>query len=78
MTKTSSIIPYAVIKSAALGDAVAMVYVLDHFGSYINRLARKTFFDDSGVMYAYVDQEMKRRLEIKLMVSILNFEIEVT
>jgi len=77
MRKAQSIIPYAVIKPAVSGDTIAMTYVLDHFDSYMNSLASKTLYDGAGKTYTYVDQEVKRRLEVKLMVSNLKFEIDV-
>jgi len=77
MTKKQSIIPYAVITPAIDGDPVAMTYILNQFDGYINRLASKTLFDGAGNTYTYVDQDLKRRLEVKLMVSILKFEINV-
>ena len=77
MRKKQSIIPYAVIIPAVSGDSVAMTYILDHFEGYINRLASKTLFDGAGNTYTYVDQDVKRRLEVKLMISILKFEIDV-
>lgn len=78
MTKKQSIIPYEVITPAVGGDPVAMTYILDHFDGYLNRLASKTLFDGTGNTYTYVDQDVKRRLGVKLMVSVLKFEINVT
>ena len=77
MRKEQNIIPLEVIKIATSGDQVAMTYILEHFDNYLNRLARKTFFDGMGRRCTYVDQDIKQRLEIKLMLSVLKFDIGI-
>lgn len=71
------VIPYEIIKLAVNGDTEAMNYILKYFDAYMTSLSRKTVFDARGNDYTYVDQDIKRRLEIKLVISVLKFKIKV-
>jgi len=68
-------IPYATIISAIAGDVTAMNYILKHFEGYMLKLSQRTLFDVKGNSYMCVDPEIKRRLETKLMLSVLKFEV---
>ena len=47
-----------------------------NFGGYIKKLATRTLKDEYGNEYLYVDEDMRLRLESKLMKSIVSdFEI---
>ena len=70
----SKLIPYRVIVSAANGDVGAINAVLKHFAGYITILATKRLYDDYGNQYLYVDKDLRRRLETKLITAILSFD----
>ena len=57
------------------GDAIAMEQVLRYYECYINKLCTRTLYDSNGIPYVCVDEYMKRRLEIKLIHSIVKQEI---
>ena len=67
-------VPYPVIAMAANGDIDAINAVLKHYAGYIAALATKRLYDDDGIPYLYVDIDLRRRLEAKLIVAILSFD----
>ena len=76
-TKTeSSLLPYSVIEAAASGNVDAINAVLKHYERYIAALATRTLYDENGNPHLCVDEEMKRRLETKLITRILTFKVE--
>ena len=55
-----------------LGD---WIEVLRHFDGFISKLATRTFRDANNVSFSGVDQEMKERMQLKLIASIIkNFD----
>lgn len=73
----NGLLPYPVIVSASQGDIVAMDIVLKHYEPYIARLSMRTVYDEYGNPHTRVDEDMRRRLESKLMEKVLTFDIEV-
>ena len=52
-----------------------MAEVLRHFDCFISKLATRTFRDANNVSFSGVDQEMKERMQLKLIASIIkNFD----
>lgn len=74
-TQHTRMIPYPVIESAVRGDADAVNEVIRHYSGYIAALAKRTGRDANGNYCTYVDEELRRRLEAKLIVSILGFDL---
>ena len=74
-TKTAGLVPFPVIVAASSGDIVAMNVVLKHYSAYIAALATRTLYDEYGNPHLCVDEDMRRRLETKLITKILNFDI---
>ena len=74
-TARSSLIPYPVIAAAVWGDPEAVNRVLDHYSGYIAALSTRTSYDVHGCPYSYVDEELRRRLETKLIIAILDFDL---
>ena len=50
--------------------------VLRHYERYIAALATRTLYDENGVPHLCVDEEMKRRLETKMITKILDFKLD--
>lgn len=76
MKKTSKprcLLPYAMIQAAVNGDAEAMEAVLQHYDRYINRLATRILCDEYGNTYSAVDETLKARLKLKLVMGVLAF-----
>ena len=68
-------IPYPVIKAAVCGVIDAVNEVIRHYSGYIAALCKRTGRDESGNYCTYVDEELRRRLETKLIISILGFDL---
>lgn len=71
----SSLLPYSIIEAVASGNVDAINAVLKHYERYIAALATRTLYDENGMPHLCVDEEMKRRLETKLITKILNFNL---
>ena len=67
-------IPYPVIEAAVHGNTDAVNEVIRHYSGYIATLCKRTGRDD-GNYCTYVDEELRRRLETKLIISILGFDL---
>jgi hypothetical protein len=70
---TSKLLPYPVIVLAAGGDVDAINAVLKHYEGYIAVLATRQLYDGYGNPHLCVDEELRRRLETKLITKILTF-----
>ena len=76
MAKQLMDIPRNVIDGAVEGKTEDFAFVLGYFSGYIKKLATRTLKDEYGNEYIYVDEAMRRRLETKLIYSIVSdFEI---
>ena len=61
----------AVIDAACAGDVDAIDRILRHYDGYINKLCVRKYIDGSCNVHYGVDESMKRRLQIKLIHSIV-------
>ena len=64
-------IPVPVILAAVAGDEGAVAAVVAHYQNYIRALAARPLKDEYGNTYLYVDEDMRLRLETKLIHSIV-------
>lgn len=72
---SSSLLPFSTIEAAASGNVDAINSVLAHYSRYICALSTRTLYDENGVPHLCVDEELRRRLETKLITKILNFDV---
>jgi hypothetical protein len=70
-----NVLPFPIIVLAVQGDVMAMNQILKHFEHYMIKLSQKTLFDEFGNPYIHVEPEIKRTLETKLIMAVLNFEL---
>ncbi len=63
------LLPFETIKAATEGDVDAMDKILKHYKPYIAKLSIRTNGDKS-----YIDEELRERLEAKLIAKTLEFE----
>ena len=70
--KGKELLPLSVIDAARDGDSQAVDQVLRYYEGYINKLCTRTLYDSNGQPRVRVDEYMKRRLEIKLIHSIVS------
>lgn len=64
-------ITYPVILAAKHGDAEAMNAILQHYRGYIAHYSKRTFYDEYGTPRCFVDEDMRQRIEEKLMLQII-------
>jgi hypothetical protein len=69
--KTLSDIPFSIIEKAINEDIEAIDYILAHYRNYIIRLSTRVARDENNNEYMYVDDDMRSRLENKLIYSII-------
>ena len=65
-------VPLPIILAAARGDESALASVLSHYQGYIRFLAMRPMKDAYGNVFLCVDEDMRRRLETKLLYSIVS------
>lgn len=65
-------VPLSTIMAATSGDENALAAVLSHYQGYIRFLAMRPMKDVYGNVFLYVDEDMRHRLETKLLYSIVN------
>lgn len=64
-------IPVSVILAAVNGNEEALAAVVSHYQKYIRALATRPLKDEYGNEYLCVDEDMRLRLETKLIHSIV-------
>lgn len=64
-------IPLPVILAATEGDEKALAAVLSHYKGYVRFLAMRPMKDEYGNEHLCVDEDMRLRLEAKLLYSIV-------
>lgn len=69
------LLPYPVIVSAVSGDVDAMNTVLKHYEGYITTLSTRTMYDEAGCPHPWLDVELRRRLETKLIITVMTFDV---
>lgn len=70
------LLPYSVILAATKGDPDAMKIVVQHYQSYIAHLSMRKLRDESGNTYYGIDEDLRERLQSKLMRAVLSFKTE--
>lgn len=71
----SGLLPFPVIAAAVNGNVDAIHSVLKHYEGYIAALSMRKLYDKNGCSHWCVDEEMRRRLETKLITRILTFRL---
>ena len=66
------LLPLSVFVEARAGDPLAMERILRYYDGYMNKLCTRTLYDGSGQPHICIDEYMKRRLQIKLIHSIVS------
>lgn len=69
------LIPFWVIERALEGDIQAINKILKHYEGYIAKLSVRKMYDEYGCVHYCVDETLRRRLERKLIKTIIGFKI---
>lgn len=70
--RDTALLPYPVITAAVQGDPDAVNRVIGH---YSGSLSTRTSYDSQGCPHSQVDDDLRRRLETKLIIAILDFDL---
>lgn len=73
--ESHKLVPPEIIKVAVTGDVDAINQIVTHYQPYIIKLATQKLYDEAGNAHFYVNEDLKRHLETKLITAILKFEI---
>lgn len=68
-------LPFSVIAAASQGDADAMSIILNYYSGYINKLSTRSARNKAGKTYSYIDEELRSRLKLRLIMRTLTFNI---
>ena len=74
-TARTELIPYPVIAAAVQGDPDAVNQVIDHYSGYIAAMSVRKSYYQKGNLCFVVDEDIRRRLETKLTIAILGFDL---
>ena len=64
-------VSYQTILAAKAGDGEAMTAILRHYSRYILFYSRRTHYDQYGNTYECINEDIKQRIEAKLMYQII-------
>ena len=70
-----NLLPFPIIAAAINGNVDAINAVVKHYAGYITALSTRQLYDENGMPVLFVDEEMRRRLETKLITRILSFKL---
>ena len=71
-----ALFPYPVLVAARKGDPDDLKIVLQHFSGYIASLSMRKLYDERGNVYYGVDEDIRERLQARLMRAILTFRAD--
>ena len=75
-TNNTRLLPFPLIEAAASGDVDAINKVLKHYEGYIIALSTRRLFDEDGKAHYFIDDEIRRTLETRLIVKIMQFDVD--
>lgn len=71
----NNLLPFHVISAATKGDTDAIGIILNHYDRYITKLCTRQMIDENGNTHSYIDEEMRTRLKVRLIMRTLAFRI---
>jgi hypothetical protein len=74
-SNNKSLLPFPVIAAASGGDIDAINKVLKHYEGYIIALSTRRLYDEYGSAHLFLDEELRRILETRLITKILTFRV---
>ena len=75
MGRENRLLTFDIIQQATLGDENALQKVVDHYNGYIRTLSTRTYISADGRKHCVVDEEIRGRLQEKLMKAVIQFDI---
>ena len=68
------LLPISTINAASHGDPDAVHAVLKHYEGYITALSVVRLYDLDGTPYTFIDEALRRELELRLIKKVIGFK----
>jgi hypothetical protein len=69
-----NLLPYSTIEAAANCDPGALRAIVKHYEGYITALSVVRLYDENGAPYYFIDETLRRELELKLITKAVGFK----
>ena len=66
---------FPILRRALSCDPAALLYFVQHYDAYIDRLSKRPRLGSDGMIYLITDEDLKQELVIELLVKIPRFHI---
>lgn len=76
MKTTYPMIPFSDIVEATDGDIETINQIVKHYSGYIAKRSLRPMKDEYGNQHMVVDENLRHRIETRLITKILSFEIK--
>ncbi len=76
MKTTYPMIPFSDIVAATDGDIETINQIVKHYSGYIAKRSLRPMKDEYGNQHMVVDENLRHRIETRLITKILSFEIK--
>jgi len=76
MKITYPMIPFSDIVAATDGDIETINQIVKHYSGYIAKRSLRPMKDEYGNQHMVVDENLRHRIETRLITKILSFEIK--
>lgn len=76
MKTTYPMIPFSDIVAATDGDIETINRIVKHYSGYIAKHSLRSMKDEYGNQHMVVDENLRHRIETRLITKILSFEIK--
>jgi len=74
--KPGGVLPLNTINAAANGNPEAIRAVVNHYEGYINALSVVRLYDEYGTPYMFIDEALRRELELRLITKVVGFKFK--
>jgi hypothetical protein len=69
-------LPIGTINAATGGDPDAVHAVVRHYDRYIRALSVVRLFDEDGTPYIFINEDLRRELELRLITKVVGFKFK--
>jgi len=74
--KHKSPLPFSTVEAAASGDPGALRAILKHYEGYILALSVVRLYDENGTPHMFIDEALRRELELRLITKAVGFKFK--
>ena len=70
----NDLLPIGIINAAAQGDPCAVRAVVKHYEGYLTALSIVRLYSEDGTPYTFIDEALRRELELRLITKVIGFK----